>query len=152
MGKESRMYVLKGQVCIFSLLFEKIRIAFVGLSWSRGKIIYENTEVENPVWYSPFTLLNKYCRGRRGKVGHTQASNRQALVFLYKMELLRRELLHSRHAFTYSICSTSIKWFIEDQAFLRSYDSAPPSPPFPPLLSASCLSFSVFLSVAGLAN
>ncbi len=69
MGKESRMCVLKGQVCIFSRLFEKIRIAFMGLSWSRGKIIHENTEVENLVWYSPFTtLLNKYCRGRRGKL------------------------------------------------------------------------------------
>ncbi len=34
----------------------------------------------------------------------------------------------------------SIKLFIEDQAFLWSYDSAPlPSPP--PLLSASCLSY-----------
>jgi WD40 repeat protein len=42
---------------------------------------------------------------------------------------------------------------LNDQAFLRSYYSAPlslPSPPsLPPLTSAICLSFSVFLSVAG---
>jgi len=37
-------------------------------------------------------------------------------------------------------------FYIEDQAFLRSYDSAPRSPPLP---SASCPSFSVFLCVAG---
>ncbi len=41
-----------------------------------------------------------------------------------------------------------IDWFVEDQAFLRSYDWAP-SPPPPPPRSANCLSFSVFLSVAG---
>jgi hypothetical protein len=45
--------------------------------------------------------------------------------------------------------SESIEWFIDDQAFLRSYDSAPPAPPLP---SASCLSFSVFLCVAGRAT
>ncbi len=37
----------------------------------------------------------------------------------------------------------TIEWFIEDQVFSRSYDSAP-RPPFPPLPSASCLSFSDF--------
>jgi hypothetical protein len=40
---------------------------------------------------------------------------------------------------------------IEDHAFLQSNDLAPsrtPSPPRP-LLSASCLSFSIFLCVAG---
>ncbi len=45
-----------------------------------------------------------------------------------------------------------IEWFIEDQALWRSYDSAPRPPPCqypPPLPSASCLSFSVFLCVAG---
>jgi len=35
------------------------------------------------------------------------------------------------------------------QAFLRSYDSAPHPPRCPPLPPASCLSFSVFLCVAG---
>jgi hypothetical protein len=38
------------------------------------------------------------------------------------------------------------EWFIEDQAFLMSYDFAPS--PNHPLLSANCLSFSVFLCVA----
>ncbi len=38
--------------------------------------------------------------------------------------------------------SESIEWFIECQAFLRSYDP-------PPLRSASCLSFLVFMCVAG---
>ncbi len=36
----------------------------------------------------------------------------------------------------------SIEWFTEDQAFLRLYDSAP-------LPSSSCLSFLIFLCVAG---
>ncbi len=41
----------------------------------------------------------------------------------------------------------NIEIFIEDQAFLPpSYEMAPP-PPSPPLPSASCLSFSVFLCV-----
>ncbi len=40
----------------------------------------------------------------------------------------------------------NIESFIEDQAFLPSYELAPP-PLFPPLPSASCLSFSVFLCV-----
>ncbi len=39
-------------------------------------------------------------------------------------------------------------FFIGDQAFLLSYDSAP-RPPLPPLPSARCLSFSAFLCVAG---
>ncbi len=45
----------------------------------------------------------------------------------------------------------SIEWFIEAQAVLQSYDSSPRPPPYPPLLwlSASCLSFSVFLCAAG---
>ncbi len=43
----------------------------------------------------------------------------------------------------------SIEWFIEDQAFLRSYDLAPQPSPSPPLQSESCLSFSVVLRVAG---
>jgi hypothetical protein len=38
--------------------------------------------------------------------------------------------------------------FIEDQAFSPSFDLAPPHPLLP-LPSASCLSFSVFLRVAG---
>jgi hypothetical protein len=43
-----------------------------------------------------------------------------------------------------------IEWMVEDQAFLRSYDSAPRPPPSPySPASASCLSFSVFLWVAG---
>ncbi len=42
----------------------------------------------------------------------------------------------------------SIAWFIEDKAFLRSYNSAP-RPPFPPLQQANCLSFAVFLCVDG---
>ncbi len=47
--------------------------------------------------------------------------------------------------------SESIEWLLEDQNFLRSYDAAP-SPLPPPLLpSASCVSFSVFVCVAGLA-
>ncbi len=43
----------------------------------------------------------------------------------------------------------SIEWFIEDQAFSPSYDLAPRTPP--PLPSENCLSFTVFLCVAGLA-
>ncbi len=42
----------------------------------------------------------------------------------------------------------SIEWFIEDYAFSPSYDSATP-PSHPLLPSESCLSFSVFLCVAG---
>ncbi len=37
-----------------------------------------------------------------------------------------------------------MEWFIEDQAFLRSYDSAPCPPPPP---SVNCISLSVFLCV-----
>jgi hypothetical protein len=40
------------------------------------------------------------------------------------------------------------EWFIEGHAFLQSYDSAPRPLPSPSFVS-SCLSFSVFLSVAG---
>jgi hypothetical protein len=40
----------------------------------------------------------------------------------------------------------SIEWTIEDQAFSQPYDLTPNPPPLP---SASCLSFSVFLCVAG---
>jgi hypothetical protein len=43
----------------------------------------------------------------------------------------------------------SIVLLIEDQAFLRSYDSAPRPLPPPSLPSASCLSFSVIMCVAG---
>jgi hypothetical protein len=60
----------------------------------------------------------------------------------------------SLHILTYShrqLVAEGIEWFIEDQAFLRSYDSAPRPPPPLPLTEASCLSFSVFLCVAGLA-
>jgi hypothetical protein len=40
----------------------------------------------------------------------------------------------------------SIEWFIEDQIYLRSYDSAPrPPPPLPYSRHSSCFSFSVFL-------
>ncbi len=39
----------------------------------------------------------------------------------------------------------SIKWFIEDQASLRSQDSAPRPPPSPPSPVSRCLSFSSFL-------
>jgi hypothetical protein len=47
----------------------------------------------------------------------------------------------------------SIESFIEDQAFLRLYDLAHPSPPHPPLLprhklTANCLAFLDFLCVA----
>ncbi len=42
----------------------------------------------------------------------------------------------------------SIEWFIEDQAFLRSYYSAP-RPPTSPSLPSPCLSVSVFMCVAG---
>jgi hypothetical protein len=46
--------------------------------------------------------------------------------------------------------SDNIEWFIEDQAFLRSYDSAPcPPPPNCSIPSASCLSFSIFLCITG---
>ncbi len=40
-----------------------------------------------------------------------------------------------------------IEWFLEDQAFSPSYDFAPPQTH--PLPSSCCLSFSVFLCVAG---
>jgi hypothetical protein len=56
----------------------------------------------------------------------------------------------SLHILKYShrqLVAESIEWFIEDQAFLRSHDSAPRHPPLP-LTSVSCLSFSVFLCVA----
>jgi hypothetical protein len=44
----------------------------------------------------------------------------------------------------------SIEWFIEDQALLRSCRMIPLlAHPFPPLPSASCLSFTVILCVAG---
>ncbi len=39
----------------------------------------------------------------------------------------------------------SIEWFIEDQASLRSHDSAPRPPPSPPSPVSRCLSFSSFL-------
>jgi hypothetical protein len=58
------------------------------------------------------------------------------------------------HILTYShrqLVAESIEWFIEDQALLRWHDSAPRPPPPLPLTSVSCLSFSVFLCVAGLA-
>ncbi len=43
----------------------------------------------------------------------------------------------------------SIEWFIEGQAFLRTYYMAQRPPPSPPFPSASCLSFSIFLCIAG---
>ncbi len=45
------------------------------------------------------------------------------------------------------ICPESIEWFIEAQAFLRSDDSAPHPPSFPPY-PVSCISFSVYMCVA----
>jgi hypothetical protein len=60
----------------------------------------------------------------------------------------------SLHSLTYShrqLVAESIESFIEYQAFLQSHDSAPCPPPPLPLTSASCLSFSVILCVAGLA-
>ncbi len=42
----------------------------------------------------------------------------------------------------------SIEWFIEDHAFSLSYNRVRPHP-HPPISSASCLSFSAFLYVAG---
>ncbi len=49
------------------------------------------------------------------------------------------------------VTSESIDWIIEDQAFLRSYDSAPrlPNPTSP---GSNCLYFSVFLCVDVRAN
>jgi hypothetical protein len=40
-----------------------------------------------------------------------------------------------------------IEWFLEGQAFLRSYDSVPRSPPFPPLPPVSKLSLFLSLTV-----
>ncbi len=50
-----------------------------------------------------------------------------------------------------SVRSESSEWFIEDQAFSLSCDLGPPPVPhpLPPLLSVGCLSFSVFMCVAG---
>ncbi len=46
----------------------------------------------------------------------------------------------------------SIEWFIEYQGFLAVVRLSPSRPPYPPLPSASSLSFSGFLCVAGRAN
>ncbi len=53
------------------------------------------------------------------------------------------------HVYTIYPCADSIEWFIEDQAFLRSYDSAPFPPSTLPFSSARCLSFSVLMRIAG---
>jgi hypothetical protein len=42
-----------------------------------------------------------------------------------------------------ALLQESIEWFIEDQAFLRLYDSAPRPPSSPPLPAESCISFPV---------
>ncbi len=61
-------------------------------------------------------------------------------------QIPRWGMTHLFHLWTpSSYMASSIEWFIEGQAFLGSYASAPSSP----LPSASCLSFSVFLCAAG---
>jgi hypothetical protein len=69
-------------------------------------------------------------------------------VFLYSSSLGMHCALYRR--LLLSLLAESIEWFIDDQAFLLAYDSAPrpPPPSPPPLPSASCLSFSVYLCVA----
>jgi hypothetical protein len=52
----------------------------------------------------------------------------------------------AQYVYIHLSAAWSTERFIEDQAFSPSYDLAPPLPPPP---SASCLSFSVFLCVAG---
>jgi hypothetical protein len=47
------------------------------------------------------------------------------------------------------LATDSIERVLEGQAFLLQYDLAPRPPPILPLLPASCLTFSVFLCVAG---
>jgi hypothetical protein len=49
------------------------------------------------------------------------------------------------------LCISEYGIIVEDQSFLWLYYSAPRPPPSPSLPSSSCLSFSVFLCVAGLA-
>ncbi len=59
-----------------------------------------------------------------------------------------RSFSSKMHIDAHGAGSESIEWFIEDQAILSLYDSAPFYPPPHTLLSASCLSFSVFLCVS----
>ncbi len=58
-------------------------------------------------------------------------------------------LIASLSSIIFILCPEIIEWFLEGQAFLRPYDSAPRPITFPPLPLASCLSISVFLCVAG---
>ncbi len=71
-------------------------------------------------------------------------------ISTYGEQLITVQCRMPMHPHFYSYATESIGRFIEDQAFSRSYELAPP-PPRPPLPSASCLSFSVFLCVSGCA-
>jgi len=75
-----------------------------------------------------------------------------ACVFLFNAMcalhiIYAHKYICSHNIFCEHIYQKSIEWFIEGQDFSPSYELAPP-----PLLSGSCLSFSVFLFVGGRAN
>jgi hypothetical protein len=90
-------------------------------------------------------LFSKFSLGS----GHTKGRIRLAQY--------RRLTSCNLHLYNIRICrqwkAESIEcFFVDDQAFLKSYDSShrPPPSPFPlQFPSARCLSFSVFLCVAG---
>ncbi len=79
-----------------------------------------------------------------------------ACVFLFNAMcalhiIYAHKCICSHNIFCEHIYQKSIEWFIEGQDFSPSYELAPPPPPAP-LLSGSCLSFSVFLFVGGRAD
>jgi hypothetical protein len=122
-----------------------------------------NTYRENPtafrpssIFHPPFTQSRKLKShyGARNRIQEpnlelsSQATNRLAGRFDNPMPTWFVAPIAGLKLPTLAL-RARIERFIEGQAFLRSYDSAPRSPPLPPLPSAACLSFSVFLCVAG---
>jgi hypothetical protein len=106
---------------ISSRIFKKIEVALLGFSKVGGFRWFMKKPVVKISWHS-FPLTNTTC----------------FLPFFASCSGIEK----GPH-------TESIKWFIKDRVFSLSYDLAPPPNPAPSPVSKLCLSFSVFLCVAG---
>ncbi len=123
---------------------------------------WSNDLLNVPTWCTSPCRQNTCAVGPRANIkkSHLSFGFEQSLsTEENRKKLIERIELDNVKLFSVSNCELfykcfpvkqSIKRFITDQAFLRSYGSAPrlPLPP-PPLPSESCLSISVILCVAG---
>ncbi len=105
------------------------------------------------MWRSVYDSVTHTCICKRHVFWRQDANPRHKILFIWLFPTLIRwstdlEIYDFMHYYA-STKSESIECFIEDQAFLRLYDSDPRPPPSPPLPSTTCLSFLFFLGHQG---